>query len=62
MTVAAGNRSPQFLYETDAVADGNQNHFHARIGGDRVVDGTDRGGVLVACEITDDVATLERVV
>jgi hypothetical protein len=55
-------RSPPFLYETDAVADGNQNYFHARIGGDRVVDGTDRGDVLVAREITDDVATLERVV
>ncbi len=52
----------EFLHEADAVADGNQDHFHARIGGDRVVEGTDRDNVFIAREIAGDVAALEHVV
>ena len=60
---AAGSlRFTAFLHEADAVADGNQDDFDPRIGGDRVVDGTDRYDVLVVCVIADDVAALERVV
>ena len=32
----------EFLHKTDAVTDGNQNHFHARIGCDHLIEGTDR--------------------
>ena len=52
----------EFLYETDSIADGNQNRFNARIGGDCVVDRTDRSDVPIIRKITDDVAALERVV
>jgi hypothetical protein len=63
VSLAAGSRPfTEFLHDAGTVADGNQNHFHARIGGNRVVDGTDRSDVLVVCEIGDDVTVLERVV
>ncbi len=52
----------EFLHETDAIADGNQNHFHPGIAGDRVIEGTDRSDVLVVREITDHVAALQCVV
>ena len=54
--------SLQVLYETDAVADRDQNDFHARIGGDQVVEGTDRKDVLVVCAIAGDAAALQRVI
>ena len=52
----------EFLHETDAIADGNQNHFHPGIAGDRVIEGTDGSDVLVVGEISDHVAALQRVV
>jgi len=51
----------EFLHETDAVADRDQKHFHARIGRDRVVQGTDRSDVLGARSayvVTAAVATI----
>jgi hypothetical protein len=51
----------EFLHETDAVADGNQDYFHAGISGDRVVEGADRGDVIVVREIAGDMTALERV-
>ncbi len=60
---AAGSRPfTEFLHETDAVSDGNQNYFHAWIGGDRVVEGTDRSDIIVAGEIGGDVAALQHIV
>jgi len=47
---------------TEPVSHLHRDRFHAGIGGDRVVEGTDRRDVLVVCEIAGDVAALERVV
>jgi hypothetical protein len=52
----------EFLHETDAIADGNQNHLHPGIAGDRVIEGTDRSDMLVVREITDHLAALQHVV
>ncbi len=54
--------SSEFLHETDAVTDGNQNHCHARIGCDHLIEGTDRRDVFVAALNAYDVAVLEHVV
>src|ERR1700727_2620584 len=48
----------EFLHETDAITDGNQNHFHARIGCDHLIEGADRCGVLVVSTTAYVVATL----
>ena len=51
-----------FLHETEAIANGNQNHLHPGIADDRIIEGTDGSDVLVVREIADHVAALQRVV